>query len=117
MLNALERAIMHNPQTFENPLEFIPERYLKDGQIDPSVLDAETGAFGYGRRYALNKYLVRSVHSQFMPARICPGMPFSTDSLFVMAAGFLATFNVTAPKDDDGNIIPLKLEFKGQALA
>ncbi|KAJ2919426.1 hypothetical protein MD484_g995, partial [Candolleomyces efflorescens] len=91
-------AIMHDPQTFEDPLEFIPERYLKDGQIDPSVLDAETGAFGYGRR-------------------ICPGMAFSTDSLFVMAASFLAAFDVTAPKDEAGNIIPLKLEFKGQALA
>ena len=49
--------------------------------------------------------------------RICPGMAFSTDSLFVMAASFLAAFDVTAPKDEAGNIIPLKLEFKGQALA
>ena len=44
---------MHNPDVFDKPFEFIPERYLKDGQIDPSVPDAEAAAFGHGRRYAL----------------------------------------------------------------
>ncbi|RXW13417.1 hypothetical protein EST38_g12437 [Candolleomyces aberdarensis] len=48
-------AIMHNPDVFDKPFEFIPERYLKDGQIDPSVPDAETAAFGHGRRYALRE--------------------------------------------------------------
>ncbi|RXW19106.1 hypothetical protein EST38_g6748 [Candolleomyces aberdarensis] len=37
---------------FNKPFESIPERYLKDGQIDPSVPDAEAAAFGHGRRYA-----------------------------------------------------------------
>lgn len=41
---------MHDPMTFEKPFEFVPERYLKDGKIDPSVPDPEVAAFGYGRR-------------------------------------------------------------------
>jgi cytochrome P450 len=41
---------MHDPDVFENPMEFRPERYLKDGQIDPSVMDPDAAAFGYGRR-------------------------------------------------------------------
>lgn len=41
---------MHDPSIFENPMEFNPERYLKDGQIDSSVLDPDAVAFGFGRK-------------------------------------------------------------------
>lgn len=41
---------MHDPETFEKPFDFIPERYLKDGKIDATVPDAEYGSFGFGRR-------------------------------------------------------------------
>jgi cytochrome P450 len=42
---------MHDPDVFESPMEFKPERYLdKNGGIDNSVLDPEAAAFGYGRR-------------------------------------------------------------------
>lgn len=43
-------AIMHDPEMFEKPFEFVPERYLKDGKIDESVPDPEIAAFGFGRR-------------------------------------------------------------------
>ncbi|RXW24976.1 hypothetical protein EST38_g887 [Candolleomyces aberdarensis] len=43
-------AIMHDPDIFDRPFEFIPERYIKDGKIDPSVPDPDIAAFGYGRR-------------------------------------------------------------------
>ncbi|KAJ2919074.1 hypothetical protein MD484_g1367, partial [Candolleomyces efflorescens] len=43
-------AIMHDPDVFDRPFECIPERYLKDGKIDPSVPDPEIAAFGHGRR-------------------------------------------------------------------
>jgi cytochrome P450 len=48
--SSVKRAIMHDPEVFDKPLEFIPERYIKDGKIDLSVLGAESAAFGYGRR-------------------------------------------------------------------
>jgi cytochrome P450 len=41
---------MHDPAVFEKPMDFIPERYLKDGKINTAVRDPESGAFGYGRR-------------------------------------------------------------------
>ena len=31
-------------------MEFQPERYLKDGQLNPDVRDPDCAAFGYGRR-------------------------------------------------------------------
>jgi Cytochrome P450 len=45
------RAIMHDPEVFEDPMEFKPERYLKNGRINPDVLDPEEAAFGFGRRW------------------------------------------------------------------
>jgi hypothetical protein len=46
----LFRAILHDRKAFNNPEEFQPERYLKDGKLNPDVRDPECAAFGYGRR-------------------------------------------------------------------
>ncbi|KAJ2932609.1 hypothetical protein H1R20_g4496, partial [Candolleomyces eurysporus] len=91
-------AILHNPEVFDKPFEFIPERYLKDGKIDPSVPDPDIAAFGHGRR-------------------ICPGRHFSNDGLFVMAASLLATYTIAAPKDKEGKVVPMKLELKNPVVS
>ncbi|KAJ3521002.1 hypothetical protein NMY22_g12499 [Coprinellus aureogranulatus] len=83
-------AILHDENIFDRPFDFVPERYLKDGKIDPSVLDHEVAAFGFGRR-------------------ICPGRHFSNDAIFLLAASLLANFDIAPPKDDAGNPIELKL--------
>jgi hypothetical protein len=31
-------------------MEYQPERYLKDGKLDPAVMDSASVAFGFGRR-------------------------------------------------------------------
>ena len=31
-------------------MEYQPERYLKDGELDPDAMDPGVVAFGYGRR-------------------------------------------------------------------
>jgi cytochrome P450 len=41
---------MHDPEQFDDPMAFNPERYLKDGKINREVLSPEAGTFGYGRR-------------------------------------------------------------------
>ncbi|KAG2023999.1 O-methylsterigmatocystin oxidoreductase [Coprinopsis cinerea AmutBmut pab1-1] len=84
-------AIMHDPNVFEDPFEFKPERYLKNGEIDHTVLAPETAAFGFGRR-------------------ICPGRHLGKDSLTYVAACLLAVFDIRPPKDENGN--PIKLELK-----
>lgn len=90
-------AIMHDPDVFDDPLEFKPERYLMRDpdtnqlKINPAVLDPENAAFGYGRR-------------------ICPGRHLSTEALTLMVASLLTVFNVNAPKDASGRPTKVKLE-------
>ena len=45
------RAISRDPSVYGDPDVFMPERFLKDGELDPNVRDPTTFSFGYGRRY------------------------------------------------------------------
>lgn len=91
-------AIMHDPAVFgSNAMEFRPDRYLKNGKIDNNLMDAESASFGYGRR-------------------ICPGRHLSTESLTMMTANLLATFDVRQARDKQGVPIPLKLKFPSSLL-
>ncbi|KAJ2934396.1 hypothetical protein H1R20_g2705, partial [Candolleomyces eurysporus] len=81
-------AFMHDLEVFEKPMEFMPERYVKDGKLNTGVRDPESAAFGYGRR-------------------ICPGRRLSNDAIFILAASMLAAFNITPPKDESGNPIEM----------
>ncbi|RPD62615.1 cytochrome P450 [Lentinus tigrinus ALCF2SS1-7] len=88
MVNAW--SIMHDPETYPEPEKFIPERYLKDGKINPAVRDPASVIFGYGRR-------------------ICPGRHFADASLFTYIASILHTLDISPPVDDDGlpiHIVP-----------
>jgi len=43
-------AICRDPSVYPNPDTFNPDRFLKDGKIDPSVFNPEDRIFGAGRR-------------------------------------------------------------------
>jgi cytochrome P450 len=50
-------AIMHDPEVYEEPDDFRPERFLRTGaqgqlELNPEVLDPAATIFGYGRRCA-----------------------------------------------------------------
>ena len=51
LLTCTLRGILHDPEIFEDPMAFKPERYLKDGEINPDILDPMIATFGFGRRY------------------------------------------------------------------
>ena len=44
------RAMLNNETDYPDPSSFKPERYLKNGQLDPNVRDPALMAFGFGRR-------------------------------------------------------------------
>ncbi|KAF6755815.1 cytochrome P450 [Ephemerocybe angulata] len=72
--------IMKDPANYDNPTEFIPERHIKDGQINKDVLDPYDAVFGYGRRICVGRYL-------------------SLDALYLIVSTTLAMFDISPPKD------------------
>ena len=50
MIGFGRRACMHDPEVYEDPDEFRPERFIRDGKLDPAVRDPLAFAFGFGRR-------------------------------------------------------------------
>ena len=45
------RAMLYNEDDYPDPSAFKPERFIKDGQLDPNIRDPSTVAFGFGRRW------------------------------------------------------------------
>jgi len=95
---ANQYGMLHNEEEYPEPGEFKPERYIKNGKINPEVRDPTTIAFGFGRR-------------------ICPGQFLSTSSLFIFVASVLHVFTLDAAKDRDGRPAPLSSKMVGGFLA
>ncbi|KAI0796818.1 cytochrome P450 [Abortiporus biennis] len=81
-------AALRDPNEYPNPDTFDPERFLKDGKLDPSVRDPGTLVFGFGRR-------------------ICPGRHFSNMGVFLIMASVLQVYNIEPAKDSNGDYVDL----------
>ncbi|KAI0330486.1 cytochrome P450 [Cubamyces sp. BRFM 1775] len=84
-------SVMHNPQIYPDPHKFNPDRFIRDGKLDTSVLDPTSEIFGFGRR-------------------ICPGRYFADSTLFITVACVLHVFNIGPPLDENG--LPIKIELQ-----
>ena len=104
---------MHDPKLYRDPEEFNPDRFLKDGKINPEVFDPATVAFGAGRRYIDTKVVeirtrLRADRGAFPSSRICPGRHFAEDSLFINVASVLHAFSIVPAVDERGEPIPVE---------
>ena len=119
VLTFLFRSIVHDSKYFKDPMKYQPERYLKDGVLNPDVLDTDSIAFGFGRRlvsypitYSYDVHLIKIVSS-----RICPGRHLADNSLYSIVSCLLAVYDIKPPVDDQGNIIKLEAEFTSEFLS
>ncbi|KAJ8690951.1 hypothetical protein PTI98_010568 [Pleurotus ostreatus] len=86
-------ALLRDEEVYSDPETFNPERFLKDGEIDPKTLDPIPN-FGFGRR-------------------ICPGRFFALDSLAISVASILSCFDITKAKDARGRDIEQDIQWEG----
>ncbi|QRW03315.1 cytochrome P450 family protein [Ceratobasidium sp. AG-Ba] len=71
--------MMHDPEVYEQPDRFMPERYL----VENPPPEPESYAFAFGRR-------------------ICPGVATSKHMLFIAMSNVLANFTIGKAKDERG---------------
>ncbi|KAJ3552033.1 hypothetical protein NM688_g4375 [Phlebia brevispora] len=79
-------SILHDEEVYPDPLTFNPDRFIKDGKMNPEVRDPAAAAFGFGRR-------------------ICPGRFMAYESMWIAIASTLAVFNITKALGPDGKPI------------
>ncbi|KAJ7483530.1 cytochrome P450 [Mycena latifolia] len=85
-------AILNDEEMYPDPHTFKPERFLRDGKLDPSVRDPDTAAFGFGRR-------------------ICPGKNMAMASLWITIASMLATLDIKKARDETGKEVEPSYEY------
>ncbi|KAI0659510.1 cytochrome P450 [Cubamyces menziesii] len=85
-------AILHDEDKYKEPFAFNPDRFLKNGALDPDVFDPQEVAFGFGRR-------------------VCPGLHMAYDGMWIIVATVLACFEIGMPKDAAGKVTELREDF------
>ncbi|KAF8994918.1 cytochrome P450 [Cyathus striatus] len=79
-------AMLHDERDYPNPSEFNPERFLKNGKLNPEIADPFNVFFGFGRRE-------------------CPGKHVGLATLWLITASILSVFDITKPVDKNGAVV------------
>ena len=106
---------MHDPALYEDPHVFRPERFIRDGKLDPSVQDPLAFVFGFGRRFVSPlrmcstplKVTDEKWAAHMIDHRICPGRHYAEAALFINVASVLHAFDITPPLGADGRPIAM----------
>ncbi|KAF9457678.1 cytochrome P450 [Collybia nuda] len=85
-------AMLHDEKIYPDPFTFNPDRFMKDGKLNPAIKDPAHAAFGFGRR-------------------ICPARYMAYSSVWIAIASLVATFDIKKPLDEKGQVIEPSLEF------
>jgi len=85
-------AMLHDETVYPEPFEFKPERFMKDGQINPDVRDPDHAVFGFGRR-------------------ICPGRYMAFASAWIAVALLIAAFDMKKAVDENGETVEPAQEY------
>ena len=96
---------MHDPLEYGDPDVFRPERFIKDGQLNPNVRDPADFVFGFGQRCVWISSM-RGHHSSYLD-RKCAGRYFAEASLFINVASVLHVFDITPPLTKDGQPVTI----------
>ena len=88
----LIRSILHDDNVYPDPDKFDPDRFLKNGKLNPDILDPESVGFGFGRR-------------------ICPGKYMAYNTLWITIATVLACVEICPAKDAVGRDIEVTADF------
>ncbi|PPQ70818.1 hypothetical protein CVT24_001035 [Panaeolus cyanescens] len=87
--------MLHDSSTYQNPMDFSPDRYNGNDIEMKKVKDV---VFGFGRR-------------------VCPGMHFAQSTLFAAVATTLATCVILPGLDEDGKEIIPKVAFTHDTIS
>ncbi|KAG6819405.1 hypothetical protein H0H93_012135 [Arthromyces matolae] len=85
-------AMLHDESVYPQPFEFNPDRFMKDGKLDPDAKDPMHAAFGFGRR-------------------ICPGRFMAFSAIWITMASLIAVFDIEKERDSDGKVIEPSHEY------
>jgi len=98
LIQASLRSILQDQETYKDPFVYNPDRFLKDGKIDPTVRDPKVASFGYGRR-------------------ICPGRFLAENSLFIFLCHILIVYDIRPALGDDGKELGILPEMTNGVLS
>ncbi|KAG5634702.1 hypothetical protein H0H81_001059, partial [Sphagnurus paluster] len=82
---------------YPDPFTFNPDRFMKDGKLNPDIKDPSSATFGFGRR-------------------ICPGREMALDSIWITVALMVATLDISKPVDDNGEVVEPSGEFSSSVV-
>lgn len=90
-------AVMHDPHLYSDPKVFSPDRYVRTDrsgrlEINQDVRGPETAIFGFGRR-------------------ACPGRHAAYETIWIIVASVLASFDVSKKRSTDDVLVNPRAEF------